>query len=501
MRSRGSLLLEVLLVLAVMVVAVPFLMQKEFRRREAGQNQAIAHRVRQLGMVALSYMRDQPILKDGLNVLSDSDLVRKLKPYGLSENFETVDRYGQQYEVHLKQERDAKDNISLTGFVVVYLPDGLSDTISFLRRRRMAEAVGAMGAILEEDGSITSSAGIWEMTQEEWGYSLPPFSILMALQETDISYTFLSRFKIDELGQGNTFLVDLNMSGKDIKDVNALYVKNLEAGDVEVNNLAVLEGFYAPVAKFDSLTVDSIVGNTSFFVSGPLHVKSAETRRLYLGGDGIGEGFGTVETLKFTQGEFKLTFRPDTESENTVLKLQVDNALTLISNECEPVSSTNSSCKVDDLGNDVPALREFDWDEYVPVTLTLNSAVKGLQDKLLAPFTATLEVHGELSTSRIFFERQFDANNNPIRTCSIKDGVEICSYSEYAYLLDFLGTQTLVEDVSLDTGNFLGASKDSGKGTLSDTETLKDLIRYVYGDENQNGFYIRFLNFMSAEIQ
>lgn len=476
MRSRGGLLLEILLVLAVLVVAVPFLMQKEFKRRESGENQAIAHRIRQLGAVALSYMRDQPILREGLNVFSGSELVRKLKPYGLSENFQTTDRYGQVYELHLKHITDAEGLTSLTGFVVVYLPDGLSNLISFLRRRRMAESIGSMGAILEEDGSITSSAGIWEMTQEEWGYSLPPLAILMALQETDISYTFLSRFKIDDLGQGNTFLVNLNMGGKDIEEVNAVYTKTLETENVEVNNLAITEGFFAPDAKFDSLTIENIVGNLSLLSSGDLHVRSAAALRLYVEGD------ATVDTLKFTQGEFKATFR-GMEDINNDIELQVDNALTFISNECERESGPYSSCKVDELGKEVPAPREFDWSE-LSIPLVLKSGIKGLGDTLTV-FTATLDLQGELSVSRIFFEREVDEQGD--------------ATFEYAYLLDFIGTQTFIEDVSLETGNFPTAPVASGDTPLSDEETLTDLLRYVYGDDNQNGLYIRFLNFMLAQ--
>jgi len=93
MGERGNLLLEVLLVMAILIIAIPFMMQKEFKRRETGQNQAISHKIRQLGASALAYMRDRPTLNDGITILRDSTLISTLKPYGLSSYFKTYDRF------------------------------------------------------------------------------------------------------------------------------------------------------------------------------------------------------------------------------------------------------------------------------------------------------------------------------------------------------------------------------------------------------------------------
>ncbi len=474
MREKGNLLLEILLVMAVLIVAIPFLMQKEFKRKESGQNQAIAHRIRQLGAVSLSYMRDQPDLNDGLTVLEGNSLLNILKPYGLSKYFETIDRFSQNYEVHIKQETDSNNHKVLSGFIVVYLSSGLSENLSFLRRRKMAESIGAMGAILEENGEITSSSGLWEMTQEEWGYSLPPFAILMALQENDVSYTFLSRFKIDDLGQGNTFLVDLNMGENNIENANTVYVKTVETkniggGSSSLDNLAVIESMEIPNAKFDSITVETIAGTTAtaFLVSGDLTANKAEAKQLYL-------SEGITEELDFTQGNFVLSLAG---IEDEIGELKVTNDFTFVSDTCveyDPIENNcenhEDACCLDDVGNILMAPQELDWN-YVSAPLTINSAVKGLNDTTII-FSATAEIQGDLYTSKIYFGET--------------------ETNEYPYVLNFSNTQTFVEDLKLNTGDF---STDLGNEKL-----LLEITKFVYGGiktgENTDGLYLKFLNLL-----
>ncbi len=461
--------------MAILIIAIPFMMQKEFKRREMGQNQAISHKIRQLGATALAYMRDRPTLNDGITVLQDSQLLSALKPYGLSSHFKTTDKFNQKYEVHIKQEADENQNKELAGFVVVYLADGLSEKISFLRRRKMAEAIGAMGGILEEDGEIINSAGIWKMTQEEWGFTLPPFSILMALQENDVNYTFLSRFKIDDLGQGNTFLVDLNMGGKDIKNANMIYTKEVDVKNLIIKNLAVLETINTPNAQFNSITVNTITED-AFKINGNLTTDIIETKEIEL-------MTAETNTLNFTKatsgdllGQITLTMEGKEEIDDDI-ELKIDNSLAFISSACrsieeEPVCRNNDGeCCIDRAGNTIMNPSSLSWNEEH--SLVINSAVRGLNDeqnKLYAHLEAPI-----INTSKIYFGEKTESG-------------------EYPYLLDLSGTQSFVNDIFVETKNF------AEETSMPSEEPLLNIIKHVYGVGNADGLYLKLLAYINGKI-
>ncbi|MBN2676110.1 MAG: hypothetical protein JXR30_02545 [Alphaproteobacteria bacterium] len=264
MRSRGNLLFEILLVLAIMVIAIPFVMEKQFARRETSQEQAIAHRIRQLGAVALSYIRSDPEIQEGLTVLSGQSMISLLSKYGLANSFDLTDRFSQNYEIHIK--RTYKNNNALTsGFVVVYPPIEMEEKpLSYLKSRHIADSIGALGAIVDEDGEIINVSGIWSLSKEEWGYSLPTQAILMAIQPVDVSYNFLARYKIDEINQGNTFLTDLSMGGNNnIENVVGVFAKNFYTEQMSIYNLQVIENIHLPKAQFDQVTIYSVLGQTA----------------------------------------------------------------------------------------------------------------------------------------------------------------------------------------------------------------------------------------------
>ncbi|OQX94221.1 MAG: hypothetical protein B6I23_02000 [Rickettsiaceae bacterium 4572_127] len=336
----------------------------------------------------------------------------------------------------------------------------------------MAEAIGAMGGVLEEDGEIINSAGIWKMTQEEWGYTLPPFSILMALQENDVNYTFLSRFKIDDLGQGNTFLVDLNMNSQNIENANMIYAKEVETGNLIVKNLAVLETIDVPNAEFNSITVETITDD-AFKIHGNLTSDIIETKEITL-------TTANTDTLEFTRamssdlvGQITLTMEGKTEIDEEI-ELKIDNSFTFISSTCksieeEPVCSNNDGeCCLDETGNPIMNLVDIAWNEEHP--LIINSAVRGLNDDqnmLSATLTAPT-----IYTSKILFGEKLDNGN-------------------YPYFLDLSGTQSFVNDVFVNSGNF-------SKGDVP----LLDIIKHVYGDGTTNtaGLYSKFLIYISEKI-
>jgi len=321
----------------------------------------------------------------------------------------------------------------------------------------MAEAVGAMGAILEENGDITNSAGIWKTTQEEWGYTLPPFSILMALQESDVNYTFLSRFKIDDLGQGNTFLVDLNMGGNNINNVNMVYVKEVEAETMKINNLSVLETINIPNAEFASITVETMTED-AFKIHGKLESKNIETKQLEITN-------GETDTLEFTRGEINLTMTGIEDPDDSI-KLKVDNDFTFISSQCKINTEEDScehdeaNCCLDETGNIIMAPVNIDWDSSHP--LKIENAVRGLNDKVDS-MSATISANVILANKILFGEKI--------------DG-------KYPYLLDLIGSQTYVNDVMLIPEGF-------------DDNSLSGIFKEIYKDE----FYQKYLLYLLNQIE
>ncbi len=241
-RNRGSMLLEILLVMGVMIMVMPVMMRKGFLARQDQQNQAVAHKMKMLGAIVLNYIQSYPDdLEEGLNVIADEQLTDLFTEYGLSSEFNTTDFFGHVYEVHINRKNSDDGSFQLDALVVAYAPIG--DGLNFLRRKKIAEYLGLSGAILDEDGTLMSLVGMWNDEEGGWEHPLPLSSIVMRVRPVDFFNTYLSRTQIDSLGNANTMTTDLYMSGHSIERVKTFYAVNANFSHALGEKMTVMEGF------------------------------------------------------------------------------------------------------------------------------------------------------------------------------------------------------------------------------------------------------------------
>ncbi len=266
--SRGSVLVELLLSVALAAVVIPFIFKYHENSLRRTQNIAIVNQMTELQVALERYIienRDTLLQTVGRNITRVS--VADLAPYGVPETI--LSQGDEKYQLRILKSNDVNDSASLQGVIV-----RVSDDVSPLRTREIVRlSGGTMGFV---DGTRAhGSFGAWHTDSIDLGTDIDNGIIETTSVNRD-GALYLWRVPSGDPSDA-TMMTALNLAGHDV--VNATFL-NADFSDFT-------EGMTSKTIVSDTTTfqhrtnLDGIFETASATVSGML---SSDSKNMQVSG-------------------------------------------------------------------------------------------------------------------------------------------------------------------------------------------------------------------------
>jgi hypothetical protein len=217
-------MLQALFALALVIAFLPMFARKISDAGINRENIAIAAQISVAFDAARAFVQEESDgFPNGIRVLSGSEFVQRLEPFGLPLGFVPVTPLGQNISLAVSKSGD--------DFLAVLVAGG--GRLNEFRRAEILSRIGFWGAVIEGD-ILKSVTGGWEIARRPNNLKLNPNDILVRVPE-DTDFTELVARKAKDTAK-NTFHTDLDMDGN-----NIMSVRLLSASGGKIRNVIVSE--------------------------------------------------------------------------------------------------------------------------------------------------------------------------------------------------------------------------------------------------------------------
>ncbi|MCR4917790.1 MAG: hypothetical protein K5912_02475 [Alphaproteobacteria bacterium] len=242
--SRGTVLMEFLLAIALAGLLLPFIYQYQQRAIVRAENLKVTKQMQKIQHVLENYIienKDKMLTTVGRNIirLNLSDLVK----YGLDE--ELVRDTGDKYQIRVLKSVDNNDQASLQGVIVF---DDVE--ITPLRTREIV-SMGDDKIGFVDGTRVYGGFGTWRMDISDLGINNNSGIVQTTSVNRDNSL-YLWRVPSDSASDA-TMLSELNLGGRDIKNVSFVNANGMSVEEfLDVNKLAVNDLIFKNYTTIDS---------------------------------------------------------------------------------------------------------------------------------------------------------------------------------------------------------------------------------------------------------
>ncbi len=268
-QSRGNMLIELLLSVALAVVIIPFVFQYQTNAITRAQNIAIAEQMSDIRAALERYIianREILLQTVGRSIVRVS--VADLAPFGVSDS--VLDSGDEKYQLRVLKSSDASGQSTLQGVVI-----RASDDISPLRTREIVNlSGGSMGFV---DGTHAyGTFGAWHTDAVDMGIDIDNGIIETTAVNRD-NALYLWRVPSDDVSDAR-MMSALNLGAHDIK--NSAFVNAMHAEFSEGLTIPVIASH--DVIFQNRTTIDWVLESATAVVSGML---SADSKNMEISGD------------------------------------------------------------------------------------------------------------------------------------------------------------------------------------------------------------------------
>ncbi len=209
-KSRGNMLVELLLSVALVAIALPFVFQYQHRAIKRSENILVARQMDSVQLALERYIIDNRIkLSNTIGRTIMRVDVKDLAPYGLDANL--IENHGDKYQLRVLKSVGAGAQTMLQGVVV--LSDG---DISPIRTREIMELSDNRRGVI--DGTSTYGAfGTWRAAPADIGVDATSGIVTTTSVNRDNSL-YLWRVPSDNASDA-TMLSALSLGGHDLTNV------------------------------------------------------------------------------------------------------------------------------------------------------------------------------------------------------------------------------------------------------------------------------------------
>ncbi|MDR2098671.1 MAG: hypothetical protein LBO78_01440 [Rickettsiales bacterium] len=250
--TGGSILMEVLLMLGILVVVFPIIQKNVQERSDALRNELVVKDMMKIKTALENYLEDRTEEDVGVTEYSDLSFLYKT---GLPQGFKTSNIIGQNYKVRIKRSKLSDGTIEYDAIVIA---DG-NPNISDLRIREIVKESRGFGGYVED--KIIYGAN-WSLAKDAWEDGVGAIQNDSIIFKTGANkkrdYQYISR--VSE--KSNAMNTDLHMNLNDIYNAGLFEVTN----KMEVNELSVDA---SATSEFDRMSLeDTATFNSAMTVAG-----------------------------------------------------------------------------------------------------------------------------------------------------------------------------------------------------------------------------------------
>ncbi len=297
--DKGSILLEILLMLGILIVVFPILQKNIKQKSDTLRNQLVVKDMTKLKTATENYLKLKPDIKLGVSEIPFS----VLEENGLPKNFKKVNIIGQNYKVKVRAREKSDGNVEYDAIIIA---DG-NPEIPDMRIRDIVKESKGFGGYLE-DGIIYGAS--WSLDAAGWGerWATPPIVFKIGFAKKDYQYISRNGFgsstmrtdlfmNLNNIDKINNFIISAGVEGLDKGvegkiEVNDLFLSASGVGDVNIlsvddqltlnkvmdaskSSVSFINGINQPSLSFDDEATSSIILEETLQVMGNLLTSSS----------------------------------------------------------------------------------------------------------------------------------------------------------------------------------------------------------------------------------